>query len=138
MSRPSFRIVCCLCGRPIPLSQDIYGLDAEWQRRFPAMTGMLACARCALRTHYWICDKPGGGYVDGHIPAVDIEGTRKSRDRDHDSWCHVGPSGTHVAMVIEYPESGLIQGAEEYLRQVTQRRGVDPEVAQRLRTVLGE
>ena len=40
--------------------------------------------------------------------------------------------------VIEFPESGLVQGVEEYLRDVAQRRGVDGEVAQRLRTVLTE
>lgn len=62
----------------------------------------------------------------------------KSDHRDHDSWSHVGPSGTHVALVIEYPESGLVQGAEEYLRHVAQRGGVDGEVAQRLRAVLEE
>jgi len=48
MSRPRFRIACCLCGQPIPLQRDVYALDAEWQRRFPRMVGTLACGRCVV------------------------------------------------------------------------------------------
>jgi hypothetical protein len=129
MPRTSFRIACCLCGKSIPKSQDIYALDAEWQRRFPKMTGTLACGRCALHDHPWQCEKPGGGFVGGHIPA-----THDSSDID--AWSHVGLSGTHVAMVLEHPESGLLQGAEEYLRYVARRSGVNGQVAQRLRVVL--
>jgi hypothetical protein len=133
VARPSFRIVCCLCAKPIPKFQDVFALDAEWQRRFPKMNGTLACARCALHEHYWDCEKRGGGYVAGHIRAVDAEGAPKPPDRDHDSWCHVGPSGTHMGMVLARPESGLIQGAEECLRYVAQRPGAD-----RLRALLAE
>ena len=64
-----FRIRCCRCGKNIPLAQDIYELDAEWQRRFPDMVGTLACHPCALRT-YWSCTDRNGSYVDGHIPAA--------------------------------------------------------------------
>ena len=41
-------------------------------------------------------------------------------------------------MVIENPESGLTQGAEEYLRHVAQRRGVHPAVANRLHLAIQE
>ncbi|MYU01464.1 MULTISPECIES: hypothetical protein [unclassified Streptomyces] len=46
-----FRLTCCRCRRLIPLAQDIYELDGEWQRRFPDMVGTLACHDCALRTN---------------------------------------------------------------------------------------
>jgi hypothetical protein len=129
MPRPSFRIACCMCGKPIPNSQDAYALDAEWQRRFPEMTGTLACADCALHRHQWDCGRRGGSFVDGHIPT--------SHDgSDIDSWSHVGPPATHVAAVLDDPWSGLLQGAEEYLRHVARRPGVDRQVAQRLRAVL--
>ena len=36
------------------------------------------------------------------------------------------PAGTHAAMVTAYPETGLRQGAEDYLRHVAARRGMDP------------
>lgn len=50
MSAVNFRIACCKCGKPIPLTQNVYALDGEWQRRFPTMRGTLAYQRCALRT----------------------------------------------------------------------------------------
>lgn len=58
-------LTCRLCRRLIPLAQDIYELDAEWQRRFPDMVGTLACHDRALRTD-WTCTR-NGSYVDGHI-----------------------------------------------------------------------
>ncbi|AUY53712.1 hypothetical protein EH183_38330 [Streptomyces sp. CB01881] len=30
---PAFRILCCRCGKPVRLSEDVYALDGEWQRR---------------------------------------------------------------------------------------------------------
>ncbi|MFJ1958764.1 hypothetical protein ACIOGT_38120 [Streptomyces microflavus] len=54
-----FRIRCCRCGKNIPLAQDIYELDAEWQRRFPDTVGTLACHGCVLR-RYWICTGRNG------------------------------------------------------------------------------
>lgn len=29
MPRPTFRIACCPCGKPIPTTSDAYALDAE-------------------------------------------------------------------------------------------------------------
>jgi hypothetical protein len=65
------------------------------------------------------------GFVHDHIPAT-CDGS------DIDAWSHIGPQGTHVAMVIEYPESKLVQGAEEYLQPVATRSDVGREVAQRV------
>lgn len=39
---------------------------------------------------------------------------------------------------MTYPKAGLLQGAEAYLRDVAQGRGVNPEVAGELRDVLSE
>ncbi|MEU1628262.1 hypothetical protein ABZ746_23615 [Streptomyces sp. NPDC020096] len=123
-----FRIRCCLCGRNIPLAQDIYELDAEWQRRFPDMVGTFACARCALDT-YWSCEQRGTGtYVDGHISAAE--------GRCFDSWSHIGHEGTQRAMVQVCPRSALLQGGEPYLRSLATRNGVRPEVAAAVGAVL--
>jgi hypothetical protein len=140
MARPKFRITCCLCGKLIPLASDAYDLDKEWQRRFPQMNGTIACS-CALDIS-WQCRQPGGGYVEGHIPAVDSTGAPKSSGRDFDSWSHIGSPGTHVYRVTANPWSGLLQGAEEYLRYTAQRGvacpGLDSDAAQHLQSVLQE
>lgn len=134
MPRPRFRIACCLCGKPIPLASDVYDLDKEWERRFPQMNGTLACG-CALN-YSWQCHGRGGGYVEGHVSAVDSAGAPKPSRRDFDSWSHIGPPATHVAGVLHNPWSGLLQGAEEYLRYTARRPGVHPDVAQQLQAVL--
>ncbi|WP_411152622.1 hypothetical protein [Streptomyces sp. A30] len=121
----AFRIRCCKCGKNIPLAQDIYELDQEWQRRFPSMTGTLACPRCALHTH-WLCTNRDGSYVDGHIAAA---------PDCFDAWSHVSPPGTHRARVLSSPRSGLLQGAEAYLRSAATRKGTH---AAMLRTVIQE
>jgi hypothetical protein len=41
-------------------------------------------------------------------------------------------------MVRDYPRSGLLQRAEDYLRHLAQRPGVHPTLAQRLQNVLDE
>ncbi|MFB8016840.1 hypothetical protein ACFC5E_35970 [Streptomyces rochei] len=128
-----FRIRCCRCGKNIPLAQDIYELDAEWQRRFPDMVGTLACHDCALRT-YWICTGHDGAYVDGHIPAP----RHYSNPDCTDAWNHVSAPGTHRARVVMSPRSGLLQGAEAYLRSLATRKGVAPETAAEVRAALQE
>jgi hypothetical protein len=128
MPRPKFRLACCLCRKPIPLASDAYALDDEWKRRFPQMVGRIACEACALRNHVWQC-RTHGGFVDGHIPI-----TRPGSD--HDSWDHFLAYGTHISMVVSYPESTLLQGAEEYLRYTARRSGIDPEVARQLHDAL--
>jgi hypothetical protein len=80
------------------------------------MVGTIACENCALLKNEWQCLKPGGGFVDGHIPAVN-----QPESRDFDSWSHPRRHGMHVAMVIETPWSGLLQGAEEYLHYTARR-----------------
>jgi hypothetical protein len=109
--RPDFRLACCLCRRPIPQASDVYALDAEWQRRFPQMTGVLACGGCAVETNNWTCHTSEGTYVLGHVRAAD-----HSEERDYDSWCHIEAHGTHAVMVRSYPLSALEQGAGDYLR----------------------
>jgi hypothetical protein len=126
----TFRISCCLCRRAIPLAQDVFELDAEWQRRFPEMRGTLACGACAL-CKPWRCTNGDGSYIDGHI-AADNEPCCV------DAWSHVSPPGTHRAMVMSNPRSGLLQGAEAYLRSIATRKGTNPEYAAMLRTVLQE
>ncbi|WP_128380366.1 hypothetical protein [Streptomyces cavernae] len=126
-SRVPFRIACCLCGKNIPLTQDIYALDQEWERRYPAMLGTLACPKCALTTS-WSCTARDGSFVDGHIPSA--KGT------DFDAWSHILGNGTHRAMVLSYPRSGLLQGAEAYLRTAAERRTTHPKVAAQLRAAL--
>jgi hypothetical protein len=133
MRSPQFRIACSLCGKPIPLTSDVYALDEEWQRRFPRMVGTLACRRCALDRHQWKCENLDGTYVPGHRPAA-----HGDEQRDFDAWSHITGEGTHRAMVVLHPWSGLLQGADAYLRHLVQRSGVDPTVAGRLRNVLAE
>ncbi|MFI1576317.1 hypothetical protein ACH4VQ_36635 [Streptomyces anulatus] len=128
-----FRLTCCLCRRLIPLAQDIYELDAEWQRRFPDMVGTLACHDCALRT-YWICTGHDGVYVDGHIPPP----RHYSNPDCTDAWNHVSAPGTHRARVVMSPRSGLLQGAEAYLRSFATRRSVAPEAATEVRAAIQE
>ncbi|MGK4578465.1 hypothetical protein [Kitasatospora sp. HPMI-4] len=88
------------------------------------MRGNLADDNCALRTNTWVCEQRDDGYLEGHIPA-------RINGPDIDSWSHVR-SGTHKAMVIRNPRSGLFQGAEEYLRHTARRTGVAPGVVERL------
>ncbi|GHB31054.1 hypothetical protein [Streptomyces chryseus] len=125
----AFRISCCLCRKNIPLTGDVFALDAEWQRRFPAMVGTLACRSCAMGTT-WRCTSRDGSFVDGHIPVAD--------GPCFDAWNHVSSPGTHRGMVQGHPRSGLIQGAGAYLRSVAARKDTVPEYAAMLRTVIQE
>lgn len=126
---PRFSLACCLCEGAIGRRGDVFALDAEWQRRFPRMIGVIACQTCALRKNYWRCQVVGYDYVEGHIP---VPGGRP----DFDSWNHVQEFGTQIAVVHTYPESGLRQGAEEYLRYTARRRGLDTDVARRLQAAI--
>lgn len=87
--------------------------------------------RCALRTP-WSCEKGGRpkAYVEGHIPAATSD--------CFDAWSHVGREGTHRAMVLNFPESALLQGAEPYVRWRADDKQTRPEVAARMRTALLE
>ncbi|MFE2609677.1 hypothetical protein ACFXI6_50890 [Streptomyces mirabilis] len=55
-----------------------------------------------------------------------------------DAWSHVPHPGTHRHWVVENPRSGLLQGAEEYLRSVAARRGTHREIAAMLNTEIQE
>lgn len=121
MAKVKIVLNCCLCSQRIPHSCDVYPLDVEWQRRYPAMNGTLACD-CALGID-WPCQHPGSGFVDGHIPA----GCHGS---DTDAWSHIGVPHTHTAAVIAFPDSALIQGAKDYLRSIAANpRLTSPDIA---------
>lgn len=128
-SRPDFRIACCLCRNPLPRSSDAYLLDHEFRRRHPDMIGNLACGRCATGT-YFTCRTADKSFVPGHLPS-----TRKG-DRCSDAWHHIERWGTHIAMVLSDPASGLAQGAEEYLLHVLRGKNVNGETAQRIQAAL--
>lgn len=119
---------CCRCGKNIPRTHDVYELDAEWQRRFPDMVRTLACHACALRT-YWSCTDHNDSYVDGHLPAA-------TSVRCFDAWNHVSWHGSPRDMVFSSPRSGLLQGAEAYLRDAVTRKGTHPQTAAKLRTAI--
>ncbi|WP_327692414.1 hypothetical protein [Streptomyces sp. NBC_00459] len=127
----TFRIRCCLCRKNIPLAGDVIALDGEWQRRYAAMHGTLACERCAIDYGWNCCTTTRGAFVDGHIAAPEDED-------DVDSISHQLERGTHRALVTLYPRSGLLQGAEAYLRSVAARKSTDPEIAAMLRTAIQE
>ncbi|WP_412075606.1 hypothetical protein ACLF6K_06730 [Streptomyces xanthophaeus] len=122
-----FRIKCCLCRKTVPPSQDAYALDEEWQRRFPDMYGTIACWTCAMGT-YWTCTQEDGTFVEGHVAALAAP--------DIDAFNHVITWGTHVAMVLAYPRSGMLQGAEAYLRHKAEWMSTQREVARELRAVI--
>ena len=105
----AFRIKCCLCRKNVPLAGDVIALDSEWQRRHPGMRGTLACERCPIVRGWNCCTTTRGAFVDGHVAAPD-------GDNDIDSWSHLLGQGAHRAMVVAHPRSGLLQGAEPYLR----------------------
>ncbi|MFG3042921.1 hypothetical protein ACGFYZ_39080 [Streptomyces sp. NPDC048330] len=127
----AFRIKCCLCAKNIPLAGDVVALDGEWQRRYPDMLGTLACERCVIERGWNCCTTTEGGFVDGHVAAPEDE-------VDVDSWSHQLARGTHRGLVVGYPRSGLLQGAEPYLRWCAGDRHTPPELAARLNAALAE
>ncbi|MEV7160244.1 hypothetical protein AB0N77_37500 [Streptomyces misionensis] len=126
----AFRISCCLCRKNIPLAGDVIALDAEWQRRYPDMRGILACARCVSDYGWTCCTTTEGGFVDGHVAAPEDQA-------DIDSWSHHLERGTHRALVQARPRAGLLQGAEAYLRSIA-ARNTDSEYVVMLRAVIQE
>lgn len=94
------------------------------------MVGILACTTC-IDTQHWDCWGADGDYVEGHLPV-----THQIDGRYYDCWDHLQGFGTHVAMAQAYPESSVLQGAEEYLRYTAQRSDIDPQVRQRLLAAL--
>ncbi|MER6573937.1 hypothetical protein ABT288_49400 [Streptomyces sp. NPDC001093] len=74
---------------------------------------------------------PSGVFIDGHIAAP--EGVL-----DIDFFSHCLERGAHRALVIAYPRSGLLQGAEPYLRWLAARRDTLSDVAASLREALQE
>lgn len=122
MAAPKLDIPCCMCGKPLPRTKDnIRLLDAEWQRRFPDMTGSLCCFTCVSR-NYWSC-RPHGTYVDGHIPATD-EFTGQPTSQDNDALHHLGTPGRLAEMVQAHPSTALTQGGESAAAYLRHRAGV--------------
>lgn len=87
--------------------------------------------KCAVHTRLWSCRKPDEAFVNGHRRSASQTG-----NHDFDSWSHFQGHGTHAAMVISHPWSGLQQGAEDYLRSTARRPGVSPRVVQRIQDAL--
>lgn len=105
---PAPAVTCCLCQKPVPATEEVFALDAEWKRRFPAMVGVLACEECVLETEFR-CQDETGNYVAGHIPASDLP----PQEQDVDSWSHLPGQGSQVAMVQQYASSVPTQRAAE-------------------------
>jgi len=120
-SAPPITIGCCRCGKRLPKSVDVYVLDDEWARRYPAMTGRIACWNCSLGDE-WQCIVRGGAFVRGHVPSRFAPASR-----DFDSWSHVSEPHTLAAVVRAWPELAVSQGAESYVRWIVERwgRGID-------------
>lgn len=97
VANPDQHITCCLCGGPVPPNSDVYALDEEWHRRYPRMRGVLACYRCVLYEHRWICRSAHRTFVIGHRPARHC-----CPQRDTDSWSHILDQGTPAAMARAY------------------------------------
>ncbi len=95
----------------------MYIVDDEWRRRYPRkMAGVIICVACS-RKHEDICRTPDGDYVRGHIlvtPALVTRGLPASRS-DIDLCSHLLYPATQRAAVQAEPESGIAQGAREYL-----------------------
>jgi hypothetical protein len=137
MTPPALILSCCRCGKRLPQAKDVYVLDDEWARRYPRMTGRIACYDCSLGTE-WTCrahsGKPSADtahpFVAGHIASAFAP-----PDRDFDSWSHISPPSTLKAAARKYPEHAITQGGEAYIRWVVQRYGggdsADPAAALR-------
>ncbi|MFF4299210.1 hypothetical protein ACFY0N_36765 [Streptomyces vinaceus] len=121
---PSIR--CWLRLELVPLSTDVFALEAEWQRRFPDMVGTLVCRPSAVGTT-WCCTT-GSAFVAGHIPASGLPCA--------DAWSHLSQPGTHHVMVMRYPRSSLLQGDGPYLRRLGNHPDSDPGVHAALCPVL--
>lgn len=133
VARVPFTLRCCLCQKLIPARADAFLLDIEWQRRFPAMEGRLACFGCAVRDNYWKC-LDEDVYSAGHIPALRDPGSTRP---DHDSWSHIVSEGPAHTMCIGYPDAAARQGAEEYLRHIWKDPRTAAATRQRLSSFLG-
>jgi hypothetical protein len=130
--RPTSQVVCCLCRRPIPPEQDVFATDAEWQRRFPAMVGVLACEECVLEAE-WKCQDEVGEFVPGHIPATG----HGAGDQDIDSWSHLPAQGSQATMVQHFPHEATDQGAESRPRQVAARKTTSIVLAEQRTELMG-
>jgi hypothetical protein len=123
------RLVCCLCEQKIPSTTDVCALDAEWHRRYPAMTGSLACNHCVYedKRHFWKCSEDDQ-YPQGHVPS--------RTGRCYDSTDHVDDMGSPEAIVMLYPQYARQQGAEDYLRAMLRRPGLSDDIGRAIKQAL--
>lgn len=103
-------------------------LDDEWLRRHPDANGRLACADC-VASHAFDCADTSSAE---HVPPPQPEGG----DGRCDSWRHLRDHGLVKAMVWEYPDSALQQGAREYLRFAVEKHRLPAELLARANQVL--
>lgn len=85
-------LTCFLCRHQPSAGQHVYLLDAEWQRRFPRMTGRIACRDCSLGNWWGRCHDTHGDLPAGHVPAVAQSGHACG------AWSHAPISGTPAAI----------------------------------------
>jgi hypothetical protein len=90
------RLICALCGRPVPRAEDIVKLSPEWLDYVPALArrGLLAGMTCAVSRWYWGTWKTSTpkGYRDG--------------------WDATENYGTQYAMAKRYPAEYMAQVRE--------------------------
>lgn len=109
----TWRLECCLCGQTVGARSLVYVLDDEWLRLNTHAIGRLACSHC-VATRAFDC----GVDTAGHVPPPQPVGS----DHGCDSWHHLPDHGLVKAMVWEYPESAVRQGAREYLEFAVEKR----------------
>ncbi len=76
LQRDGMRLLCALCGKPIPRSQDVCVLGEGWLRMVPGLEGRgrLAHERCAVNRWAWGETTPEGDYRD-HWDAIEATGS---------------------------------------------------------------
>ncbi|MEU9116163.1 hypothetical protein AB0D04_31465 [Streptomyces sp. NPDC048483] len=105
-------------------------------RAWPTASVSSACGSGSALTAGTAAPRPGAGFVDGHIAAA--EGVV-----DVDFISHVLERGTHRALVVAHPRSGMLQGAEPsraepHLRWLAGHKHTLPDAAATLREVIQE
>ncbi len=124
----TWRLECCLCGQTVGARRLVYVLDDEWLRQRPDANGRLACATC-VSTRAFDCAEAS---PTEHVPPPH-QGTGHD---SCDSWHHLRDHGLVKAMVWEYPESAVRQGAREYLQFAVEKRRLPPVLMARANRVL--
>lgn len=127
-------MTCCICSRKVPVREDMYALDGEWRRRFPQMSGWLACWKCSVGGWRGDCADTPGGLPQDHIAALRPDGSVIDRC---DAECHRLGWGSQKGMARLYPESAVLQGGREYLESLLDGMRADDPKGARFASALG-